>query len=230
MIFADNLRSQIKEMLPIPLKERSLTICPDYWMDSYKKISYLGVTVIFVDFEYGFKSIDLCSASIKNGNHESSDNDDNDSESSSDDECDHATALPIIKQNKFHSRKTVITTNELPVSLVKMATDQIPLCTKQVLEVLKKCKKSYQLIFIILFQVAFWAGINNDIKEDDGGIRWFRERLLKLIDELCVLDVRHYCATMLHPKHRLLKNCLQNELSQCHKYVREQLKIIRNAQ
>ncbi|CAF1033937.1 unnamed protein product [Adineta steineri] len=60
MIFVDNLRSQIKEMLSILLKERSLTIYPDYWMDSYKKISYLGITVLFVDFEYGFKSIDFC--------------------------------------------------------------------------------------------------------------------------------------------------------------------------
>ncbi|CAF1097235.1 unnamed protein product [Adineta steineri] len=169
-------------------------------MDSYQKISCVNVTVIFVDFEYGFKSNDLCckpfeyekktaentlnafrkylklyginlladvnivcdrcsnfgcvfkrfqpifcyghrfnnvvkigflqnekkkikvtagcatnksnieqttiSASMKNGNHESSD-----------DECDHATALPITEQKKFHSRKTVITTNELSVSL-----------------------------------------------------------------------------------------------------------------
>ncbi|CAF1033954.1 unnamed protein product [Adineta steineri] len=61
-------------------------------------------------------------------------------------------------------------------------------------------------------------------------ISQFRERLLKLIDELCVLDVGHYCATMLNLKYRLLKNCSQEELSQCHKYVCEQLNIIRNAQ
>jgi hypothetical protein len=52
--------------------------------------------------------------------------------------------------------------------------------------------------------------------------------LLKLIDELFVLDVRHYCATMLHPKYRLLKNCTEYERAQCHKYVREQLKVIRD--
>ncbi|CAF1033919.1 unnamed protein product [Adineta steineri] len=156
-------------------------------------------------------------ASIKNGNHESFDDD---SESSSVDECGHATALPIIKQKKFLSRKTVITTHELSISFVKMTTDQIPLCAKQVLEVLKKCKK--------IVKYVKKADINNDIKEDGGGtlhqscvvrwlsmsnllesIRWFRERLLKLVDELCVIDVHHYC---------------------CHKYVREQLKIIRNVQ
>ncbi|CAF0803383.1 unnamed protein product [Adineta steineri] len=172
--------------------------------------------------------------STKNRSHESSDDD---SESSTDDEYHHATALPIIKQKKFHSRKTVITRDELSVSLAKMITDQIPLCAKQVLEALKKCKK--------IVKYVKKAGINNDMKEDsDGtlnqscvvrrllvlGIRWFRECLLKLIDEFCVLDVRHYYATMLHPKYGLLKNRSQEKLSQCHKYVREQLKIIRNAQ
>jgi hypothetical protein len=32
------------------LKEHSLTICPDYWTDLYKKISYLGVSVTLVDY------------------------------------------------------------------------------------------------------------------------------------------------------------------------------------
>ncbi|CAF5133285.1 unnamed protein product, partial [Rotaria sp. Silwood1] len=58
------------------------------------------------------------------------------------------------------------------------------------------------------------------------GIKWFRERFLHLIDELFNLDVRHYCATMLHPKYKLLKSCTAEERSQCHKYVRQQLKIL----
>jgi len=32
----------------------------------------------------------------------------------------------------------------------------------------------------------------------------------------------------LHPKYRLLKNCTTEERSQCHKYVREQLKLLRD--
>lgn len=43
------------------------------------------------------------------------------------------------------------------------------------------------------------------------------------------LDVRHYCATLLHPKYRLLTNCTENERAQCHKYIREQLTLIRSA-
>jgi hypothetical protein len=47
--------------------------------------------------------------------------------------------------------------------------------------------------------------------------------------EMFTLDVRHYCSTVLHPKYRSLKGCSENERSQCHRYVREQLKIIRSS-
>ncbi len=57
---ADASRDQIKELLSISLKDHSLTICPDYWTDLYKKISYLGVNVILVNHEYQFLSFDLC--------------------------------------------------------------------------------------------------------------------------------------------------------------------------
>ncbi|CAF5027176.1 unnamed protein product, partial [Rotaria sp. Silwood1] len=58
--FADICREQIKELLSNLLKEHSVTICPDYWTDSYKKISYLGVSVIIVDDEYHYKLFDIC--------------------------------------------------------------------------------------------------------------------------------------------------------------------------
>ena len=61
---ADSLREQIKELLLTPLKEKTLTICPDYWTDSCKMISYLGVTVAIVDDQYNYKSIDLCCGSF----------------------------------------------------------------------------------------------------------------------------------------------------------------------
>ncbi|CAF1491119.1 unnamed protein product, partial [Rotaria sordida] len=56
---ADELRDQVKDMLSMPLKEGSLTICPDYWTDAYKRISYLAVTVTFVTDGYSYQSIDL---------------------------------------------------------------------------------------------------------------------------------------------------------------------------
>jgi hypothetical protein len=56
---ADGLRDRVKEMFSIPLKQGSLTICPDYWTDSYKRISYLAVTATFVTDDCSYQSIDL---------------------------------------------------------------------------------------------------------------------------------------------------------------------------
>lgn len=56
---ADDLRVQVKQMLSVPLEQRSLTISPDYWSDRYKRISYLGLSATFVDDQYSYKSIDL---------------------------------------------------------------------------------------------------------------------------------------------------------------------------
>ncbi len=56
---ADDSREKVKTMISDSLKERSLTICPDYWVDRYKRISYLAVSITFVDNGYAFESIDL---------------------------------------------------------------------------------------------------------------------------------------------------------------------------
>ncbi|CAF2270394.1 unnamed protein product [Rotaria magnacalcarata] len=57
-------------------------------------------------------------------------------------------------------------------------------------------------------------------------IKWFRERILGLLNDMVVLDIRHYCSTMLHPKYRSLKCCTNEERLRCQQYIREQLKII----
>ncbi|CAF1041677.1 unnamed protein product [Rotaria magnacalcarata] len=57
-------------------------------------------------------------------------------------------------------------------------------------------------------------------------IKWFRERILGLLNDMVVLDIRHYCSTMLHPKYRSLKCCTKEERLRCQQYIREQLKII----
>ena len=51
---------------------------------------------------------------------------------------------------------------------------------------------------------------------------------MALSNDMITLDVRHYCATLLHPKYRLLNNCSENERVECHKYIREQLNLIRS--
>ncbi|CAF2648421.1 unnamed protein product [Rotaria sp. Silwood2] len=41
-----------------------------------------------------------------------------------------------------------------------------------------------------------------------------------------VLDIRHYAATLLHPKYRSLKACSATERSECYTYVRQQIQLI----
>jgi hypothetical protein len=40
------------------------------------------------------------------------------------------------------------------------------------------------------------------------------------------LDIRHYCATLLHPDYRSLKGCTNEERIECYAYVREQLELV----
>jgi hypothetical protein len=60
------------------------------------------------------------------------------------------------------------------------------------------------------------------------GITWFRERLLLLLKEMFVLDIRHVAATLLHPRYRCLKNFPDHIKTQCHKYIRRQIRQLRD--
>ena len=44
------------------------------------------------------------------------------------------------------------------------------------------------------------------------------------------LDIRHYCATLIHPDYRGLKGCTNGERIECRSYVREQMKLIEKEQ
>ena len=46
-------------MLVEPLRQHAVAICPDFWSDTYKSISYLGVNVSFTDANYQYFSVDL---------------------------------------------------------------------------------------------------------------------------------------------------------------------------
>ncbi len=61
------------------------------------------------------------------------------------------------------------------------------------------------------------------------GLRILRERTLELLDTMFELDIRHYVATMLHPKYRQLRGCSKEERSHACEFIREEmLKIMRN--
>jgi hypothetical protein len=58
------------------------------------------------------------------------------------------------------------------------------------------------------------------------GIRFFRLRLLELIECMFVLEPIHFAATFLHPRYRYLRKCSNAQINTCKNYVRRQMKEI----
>ncbi|CAF1196177.1 unnamed protein product [Didymodactylos carnosus] len=61
---AQQSREQITELIKEPVKSQSLTVPPDMWSDRYRQLSYLGVTVTFVDLHLHFRKFTLCCRSF----------------------------------------------------------------------------------------------------------------------------------------------------------------------
>lgn len=57
---AQRYREQITELIKEPVKNQALTASPDMWIDRFRQLSYLGVTVTFVDLTLQLKKITLC--------------------------------------------------------------------------------------------------------------------------------------------------------------------------
>ncbi|CAF1433590.1 unnamed protein product [Rotaria sordida] len=53
-------REQISELIKEPVENQALTAAPDIWTDRYRQLSYLGVTVTFIDLSQQFKKLTLC--------------------------------------------------------------------------------------------------------------------------------------------------------------------------
>ncbi|CAF4557748.1 unnamed protein product [Rotaria socialis] len=60
IILTDEYRTILKGILKEPYENRCICICPDLWPDSYKQISYMGISISFVDKDCNYKSLDLC--------------------------------------------------------------------------------------------------------------------------------------------------------------------------
>ncbi|CAF2095755.1 unnamed protein product [Rotaria magnacalcarata] len=72
---------------------------------------------------------------------------------------------------------------------------------------------------------------DDDAKDmiESEGLCILRERTLQLLNLMFELDVRHFVATMLHPKYRQLRDCSKEERNQASQYTRDQMsKIIRH--
>ncbi|CAF1553129.1 unnamed protein product [Adineta ricciae] len=63
------------------------------------------------------------------------------------------------------------------------------------------------------------------IHEDDG-LRFFRLRLLHLIEEMFSLEPIHYASNMLHPKYRHLKKATSYDKNTCKSFIRQIMKQV----
>ena len=61
---AQQYREQLIELIKEPIKNQSLAVSPDLWTDRYRQLSYLGVTVTFVDLNLQFRKFILCCRSF----------------------------------------------------------------------------------------------------------------------------------------------------------------------
>lgn len=57
---ANEHRCRITKELVEPMENDAVTFCPDMWSDPVRQISYLGISVAFVDDQYQYRSYDLC--------------------------------------------------------------------------------------------------------------------------------------------------------------------------
>lgn len=57
-------------------------------------------------------------------------------------------------------------------------------------------------------------------------MKFFRLRLLELLETMFVLEPIHFVAAFLHPRYRYLRRCTNAQISSCKSYVRRQLKEI----
>ncbi|CAF2122219.1 unnamed protein product [Rotaria magnacalcarata] len=57
---ANKHRCRITKVLAEPIENDAVTFCPDIWSDPIRQISYLCISVAFVDDQYQYRSYDLC--------------------------------------------------------------------------------------------------------------------------------------------------------------------------
>ena len=55
------------------------------------------------------------------------------------------------------------------------------------------------------------------------GIEILHLRILELLNFMFQLDIRHYVATLLHPRYRQLRGCTKSEREQTYKYIHKRM-------
>ncbi|CAF4579579.1 unnamed protein product [Rotaria socialis] len=359
IILTDEYRTILKGILKEPYENRCICICPDLWPDSYKQISYMGISISFVDKDCNYKSLDLCCRPYMESDHSGANilvsNKEQQTKTSSTLAC---TSLisnttvtnEIDQENEDNVYSSSSTDNEddkveptLPINnkLRKMKFEDLTLAAQEIIKTVTRCKKlvefvkrsgcnkdiqsfggialqqstvvrwlslinllesivlSYkvtkrvlinrkqqmklkgidekvlkqiirllkpfkQVLKIIqttntpsLYMVLICthklrktlssfdeltnyhsplstnssSDIENDIHEEidmteNEGMKILRMRILALLNLTFELDIRHYCATLLHARYRQLKRCTKDKHDQTYKYIRKRMSEI----
>lgn len=58
------------------------------------------------------------------------------------------------------------------------------------------------------------------------GMRFFRIRLLELLESMFKLEPIHFAAAFLHPRYRFLRRCSNSEIKACHNYIRREMQEV----
>jgi hypothetical protein len=57
---ADDYRATLRDLLREPYENGCICVSPDMWSDPHKQISYMGISISFVDKNLIYTSLDLC--------------------------------------------------------------------------------------------------------------------------------------------------------------------------
>ncbi|CAF3595883.1 unnamed protein product, partial [Rotaria socialis] len=141
------------------------------------------------------------------------------------------------------------------VDISKTNVKELPVCARDVLKVLNNCKDVVRYVKlnglnkdiqsnggISLCQSTRFHKEHNETsteKENESdddqydlesresdGIRFFRLRLVELLESMFTLEPIHFAATFLHPRYRYLRKCTSAEINSCKAYIRKQIKEI----
>ncbi|CAF4194750.1 unnamed protein product [Rotaria magnacalcarata] len=217
---ANKHRCRITKVLAEPIENDAVTFCPDIWSDPIRQISYLCISVAFVDDQYQYRSYDLCCSPFEEEDkssesiiavlqkvlkrfgindlslNESSKAQNGSSSNSTDDNVKDLT-------NFDDSLFTIGNIDEISfIDVSKINIKDLPDYARDVIKGFNNCKVKLN-------------GLNKEIQsEGDISMKFFRLRLLELLETMFVLEPIDFVAAFLHPSYvrRQLKEINEREL------------------
>ncbi|CAF3300906.1 unnamed protein product [Rotaria socialis] len=259
----------ILSILKEPYENRCICICPDLWPDSYKQISYMGISISFVDKDCNYKSLDLCCRPYMESDHSGANilvsGCNKDIQSFGGIALQQSTVVRWL--SLINLLESIVLSYKVTKRVLINRKQQMKLkgidekVLKQIIRLLKPFKQVLKIIqttntpslYMVLIcthklrktlssfdeltnyhsplSTNSSSDIENDIHEEidmteNEGMKILRMRILALLNLTFELDIRHYCATLLHARYRQLKRCTKDKHDQTYKYIRKRMSEI----